>query len=123
MKNRRTRCSGRISQSRTPAASPDLLRAVIKTFADALMSAEADAACNAEYGQVSGELVDFRNGYRPREVGPCTPDPEVQTPCTYRAPAQKPSPSTTKSAPIATPAHHRPLPWAGSVQREGSAGS
>jgi transposase-like protein len=49
------------------AASPDLLRAMIKTFADALMSAEADALCNAAYGQVSDERVNHRNGYRPRE--------------------------------------------------------
>jgi transposase-like protein len=32
------------------AGSPDLLLAMVKTFADALMSAEADALCNAEYG-------------------------------------------------------------------------
>ncbi|WP_037605053.1 IS256 family transposase [Streptacidiphilus rugosus] len=49
------------------SASPDLLRAMVKTFADALMSAEADALCNAEYGQVSDERVNHRNGYRPRE--------------------------------------------------------
>jgi transposase-like protein len=27
----------------------------------------ADALCNAEYGQVSDERVNHRNGYRPRE--------------------------------------------------------
>jgi hypothetical protein len=36
---------------------------MIKTFADALMSAEADDLCNAEYGQVSDERVNHRNGY------------------------------------------------------------
>lgn len=40
---------------------------MVKTFADALMSAEADALCNAEYGQVSDERVNHRNGYRRRE--------------------------------------------------------
>jgi putative transposase len=35
------------------AASPDLLRAMVKTFAEALMSAEADAVCGAGYGQRS----------------------------------------------------------------------
>lgn len=40
---------------------------MVKTFADALMSAEADALCNAEYGQVSNERVNHRNGYRSRE--------------------------------------------------------
>ncbi|GAA2352616.1 hypothetical protein SVIO_003720 [Streptomyces violaceusniger] len=48
-------------------ASPDLLRAMVKTFADALMSAEADAVCGAEYGQVSEERVNHRDGYRTRE--------------------------------------------------------
>jgi putative transposase len=63
-------------QSVTPAvlvrehlesASPDLLRAMVKTFAEALMSAEADAICGAPYGQRSDERVNQRNGYRPRE--------------------------------------------------------
>jgi len=49
------------------SASPDLLRAMVKTFADALMSAEADALCGAPYGQRSEERVNSRNGYRPRE--------------------------------------------------------
>jgi hypothetical protein len=34
-------------------ASPDLLRAMVKTFAEALMGAEADAACGAPYGQLA----------------------------------------------------------------------
>jgi len=49
------------------SASPDLLRAMIKTFADALMSAEADAVCGAGYGERSSERVNSRNGYRSRE--------------------------------------------------------
>ena len=32
-------------------ASPDLLRAMLQTFAEALMSADADAVCGAGYGQ------------------------------------------------------------------------
>ncbi len=56
-----------LAEENRTAASPDLLRAMIKTFADALMSAEADALCNAEYGQVSDERVNHRNGYRQRE--------------------------------------------------------
>lgn len=56
-----------LAEDNLAAASPDLLRAMVKTFADALMSAEADAVCNAEYGQVSDERVNHRNGYRPRE--------------------------------------------------------
>jgi putative transposase len=49
------------------SASPDVLRAMVKTFADALMSAEADAACGAGYGERSEQRVNSRNGYRARE--------------------------------------------------------
>lgn len=48
-------------------ASPDVLQAMIKTFAQAVMSAEADAICGAGYGQRSDERVNSRNGYRARE--------------------------------------------------------
>src|ERR1700739_2060933 len=47
-------------------ASPDLLRAMVQTFAEALMGAEADAICGAPYGQPSAERVNYRNGYRQR---------------------------------------------------------
>ena len=49
------------------SASPDVLRDMVKTFADALMSAEADAICGAPYGQRSEDRTNSRNGYRPRE--------------------------------------------------------
>ncbi|GFJ77484.1 IS256 family transposase [Phytohabitans houttuyneae] len=49
------------------SASPDLLRAMVKTFAEALMSAEADAVCGAGYGERSEQRVNSRNGYRQRE--------------------------------------------------------
>ena len=48
-------------------ASPDLLRAMVKTFAEALMAAEADAVCGAGYRERSDERVNSRNGYRARE--------------------------------------------------------
>ena len=49
------------------SASPDVLRAMVKTFAEALMGAEADAICGAPYGVRSEDRVNSRNGYRPRE--------------------------------------------------------
>jgi putative transposase len=49
------------------AASPDVLRAMVKMFAETVMSAEADAICNAEYAQRSDERTNQRNGYRQRE--------------------------------------------------------
>ena len=48
------------------AASPDLLRAMVQAFAEALMGAEADAICGAPYGQPSEQRVNYRNGYRQR---------------------------------------------------------
>lgn len=47
-------------------ASPDLLRSMIKTFAEALMGAEAEAICGAGYGQRSDDRSNYRNGYRNR---------------------------------------------------------
>ena len=47
-------------------ASPDLLRAMLKSFAETLMSAEADAVCGAAYGARDPERVNRRNGYRDR---------------------------------------------------------
>jgi putative transposase len=48
-------------------ASPDLLRQMLTTFINTLMSAEADAVCGAEYGARSAERTNVRNGYRPRD--------------------------------------------------------
>jgi transposase-like protein len=48
-------------------AHPDLLRAMVKEMAEALMSADADAVCGAGYGERSPERVNRRNGYRERD--------------------------------------------------------
>jgi putative transposase len=48
-------------------ASPDLLRAMVATFTEALMGAEADAVCGAPFGERSSERTNTRNGYRARE--------------------------------------------------------
>jgi putative transposase len=48
-------------------ASPDLLRAMVQDFAEALMSAEADVLCGAGYRERSPERVNRRNGYRERD--------------------------------------------------------
>ena len=47
-------------------ASPDLLRAMLQTFAEAQMSADADAVCGADYGQRNPDRINTRNGYRRR---------------------------------------------------------
>jgi len=48
-------------------AHPDLLRAMVRDFAEALMGAEAEALCGAGYGERSPERVNRRNGYRERD--------------------------------------------------------
>ena len=47
--------------------SPDLVREMVKAFAENLMAAEADAICGAGYGERSPERVNSRNGYRHRD--------------------------------------------------------
>jgi putative transposase len=47
-------------------AEPDLLREIIANFVSLLMSADADAVCNAVYGERSEDRTNSRNGYRSR---------------------------------------------------------
>ena len=49
-------------------ADLDLMREMLKVFAEELMGAEADALCGAAYGERSDERVNRRNGYREREL-------------------------------------------------------
>ena len=49
-------------------ASPDLMRHLLATVINALLSADADAVCGAEYGVASPDRVNSRNGYRYREL-------------------------------------------------------
>ncbi|MFH1331633.1 MAG: IS256 family transposase [Actinomycetota bacterium] len=44
----------------------DLLREMVRSFAESLMSAEAEVLCGAGYGEVSEDRVNRRNGYRTR---------------------------------------------------------
>jgi putative transposase len=54
-------------QEQLAQAGPDLLRSMVTTFAETLMSAEADAVCGAGYGERSSVRANTRNGYRRRE--------------------------------------------------------
>ena len=49
-------------------ASPDLMRSLLQTIINALLSADADAVVGAEYGRPSPERVSQRNGYRHRDL-------------------------------------------------------
>ena len=55
---------------RLARASPDLLRAMIKQFAGALMAAEADAACGASYRERCENRMNSHNGYRRHDWNP-----------------------------------------------------
>jgi putative transposase len=50
-----------------PDADSDLVRSMLKSFVDVLMSAEASAICGAGWGERSEERVNSRNGYRDRD--------------------------------------------------------
>ena len=47
-------------------ADPDLLREMVRSFAETLMGADADEVCGAPYVTVSPDRVNRRNGYRTR---------------------------------------------------------
>lgn len=61
-------------------ASPDLMRKMLTTFINALMSAEAEAVCGAEYGQISADRINSRNGYRHRDFDTRTGTLDVAIP-------------------------------------------
>jgi transposase-like protein len=49
-------------------AGIDVLRELVKVFAERLMAEEADAICGAPYGERSDDRLNRRNGYRERSV-------------------------------------------------------
>jgi putative transposase len=49
-------------------ASPDLMRQLLQTMINALLSADADAVAGAEWGRPSPDRVVQRNGYRHRDL-------------------------------------------------------
>lgn len=49
------------------SASPDVLREMIREFAQRMMDADVEVRCNAGYGEVTPDRVNSGNGYRRRE--------------------------------------------------------
>ena len=49
-------------------ASPDLMRSLLQTMINALLSADADAVIGAEWGLPSPDRTAQRNGYRHRDL-------------------------------------------------------
>jgi putative transposase len=50
------------------AEGSDLLREMVRTFAERLMAAEVEVLCNAGYAEVTPERTNSRNGYRSRQL-------------------------------------------------------
>jgi putative transposase len=46
----------------------DLLREMVRTFAERLMASEVEVLCNAGYGEITPERMNSRNGYRSRQL-------------------------------------------------------
>jgi len=61
-------------------ASPDLMREMLTTFINALLSAQADTVCGADYGTRSSERTNRRNGYRHRDLDTRTGTIDVAVP-------------------------------------------
>jgi putative transposase len=58
---------GEMFEDTLAAASPDLLRTMVRQMAQRMMDGEVEQLCGAGYGEVSPERANSRNGYRRRE--------------------------------------------------------
>lgn len=70
----------RLIEEQLAQASPDLLRELLTTFINTLMSAEADAVCGAAYGTSSPDRTNRRNGYRHRDFDTRTGTLDLEVP-------------------------------------------
>ena len=61
-------------------SSPDLMRQLLQTMINTLLSADADAVVGAEWGQASPDRVAQRNGYRHRDLDTRVGTIDVQIP-------------------------------------------
>jgi putative transposase len=71
-----------VLDERLAVASPDLPRSLVKGFAAALMSAEADTVCGVGYRERCEARVNSRNGYRLRDWDTRTGSIELAIPKT-----------------------------------------
>ena len=79
----------RLLEEQLAQASPDLLRELLTTFINTLMSAEADAVCGAAYGTSSARSGP--TGATATGTGTSTPAP---APWTWRSPSCGPGPTS-----------------------------
>ena len=61
-------------------ASPDLMRELLTSFINALLSAQADTVCGADYGARDPDRSNRRNGYRHRDLDTRTGTIDVAIP-------------------------------------------
>jgi transposase-like protein len=59
---------GRLLGEALAESSPDLMRSLLQTIINALLSADADAVVGAEYGRPTPGRTAQRNGYRQRDL-------------------------------------------------------
>src|SRR3546814_1228453 len=97
----------RLPEEQLAQASPDLLRELLQTFINTLLSAEADAVCGAEYGTVSPGRVNRRNGYRHRDFDTRAGSIDVSVP-KLRQGSYFPELLQTGRAHVRTPGTHAP---------------
>jgi hypothetical protein len=71
------------------AEGSDLLREMVRTFAERLMAAAVEVLCNAGYGEVTPERVNSRNGYRPRTLDTGWARWRCRSPSCARAPTSR----------------------------------
>ena len=71
---------GQLLHGQLAQASPDLMRELLQTFINSLLSAQADAVCGADHGTRTTARTNRRNGYRHRDTAPAS------APWTWRSP-------------------------------------
>lgn len=80
-------------------ASPDLMRSLLQSIINSLLSADADAVVGAEYGRLSPGRTTQRNGYGHRDLDTRVGTIDVATPNSARAPTSPSGSSNAASAP------------------------
>lgn len=66
-------------------ASPDMMRHLLQTMINTLLSADADAVIGAEWGKPSSSRTAQRNGYRHRDLDTRVGTLDVAIPSSDRA--------------------------------------
>ena len=80
-------------------ASPDLMRHLLQSFINTLLSGQADAVCGADYGARSTERTNRRNGYRHRDLDTRVGTLDVAIPSCARDPSSPSGCSSVASVP------------------------